>query len=119
MKIECILFDLDGTVADTSVDMCNALNTVLLQNKFKTVDCNELKTHISRGALGIIEYASTVNQRSIDSSLLRAEFLQEYSNNCFIHTEIIENMNELIDHAKVKDLLRYSHKQTFQVCKKS
>ena len=104
MKIECILFDLDGTVADTSVDMCNALNTVLLQNKFKTVDCNELKTHISRGALGIIEYASTVNQRSIDSSLLRAEFLQEYSNNCFIHTEIIENMNELIDHAKSKKI---------------
>ena len=24
MKIECILFDLDGTVADTSIDMCNA-----------------------------------------------------------------------------------------------
>ena len=104
MKIECILFDLDGTVADTSVDMCNALNTVLLQNKLKTVDCNELKTHISRGALGVIEYASTVNQRSIDSSLLRAEFLQEYSNNCFIHTQIIKNMNELIDHAKSKKI---------------
>ena len=97
MKIECILFDLDGTVADTSIDMCNALNTVLLQNKFKTVDCNELKTHISRGALGVIEYASTVNQRSIDSSLLRAEFLQEYSNNCFIHTKMIKNINSLID----------------------
>lgn len=104
MKIECILFDLDGTVADTSVDMCNALNTVLLQNKFKTVDCNELKTHISRGALGVIEYASTVNQRSIDSSLLRAEFLQEYSNNCFIHTKMIKNMNSLIDHAKSKNI---------------
>jgi len=104
MKIECILFDLDGTVADTSVDMCNALNTVLLQNKFKTVDCNELKTHISRGALGVIEYASTVNQRSIDSSLLRAEFLQEYSNNCFIHTKMIKNMNSLIDHAISKKI---------------
>ena len=54
MKIECILFDLDGTVADTSVDMCNALNTVLLQNKFKTVDCNELKTHISEELLVLL-----------------------------------------------------------------
>ena len=98
MSIKCVFFDLDGTLADTSVDMCNALNTVLLNNKFKTVDCIKLKTHISRGALGIISYASTVNGRPIDSSLLRADFLQEYSENCFIHTEMVKNMMKLIDH---------------------
>ena len=46
MSIKCVFFDLDGTLADTSVDMCNALNTVLVNNKFKTVDCIKLKTHI-------------------------------------------------------------------------
>ena len=30
MKVKCVLFDFDGTFADTSVDMCNALNLVLL-----------------------------------------------------------------------------------------
>ena len=98
MSIKCVFFDLDGTLADTSVDMCNALNTVLLNNKFKTVDCIKLKTHISKGALGMISYASTVNGRPIDSSLLRADFLQEYSENCFIHTEMVKNMMKLIDH---------------------
>ena len=97
-KINFILFDLDGTLADTSKDMCNALNTVLSRNKFKTVDCLELKTHISRGAKGVIEYASHINGRSIDSSLLRAEFLQEYSDKCFIHTTMIDDMTKLIDH---------------------
>ena len=33
-KIECILFDLDGTFADTSKDMCDALNTILTEKKF-------------------------------------------------------------------------------------
>ena len=97
-KINFVLFDLDGTLADTSKDMCNALNIVLSRNKFKTVDCLELKTHISRGAKGVIEYPSHVNGRSIDSSLLRAEFLQEYSDKCFIHTSMIDDMSKLIDH---------------------
>ena len=97
-KINFVLFDLDGTLADTSKDMCNALNIVLSRNKFKTVDCLELKTHISRGAKGVIEYASYINGRSIDSSLLRAEFLQEYSDKCFIHTSMIDDMSKLIDH---------------------
>ena len=97
-NINCVLFDLDGTLADTSKDMCNALNIVLSRNKFKTVDCLELKTHISRGAKGVIEYASYINGRSIDSSLLRAEFLQEYSDKCFIHTSMIDDMSKLIDH---------------------
>ena len=105
MNIKCIFFDLDGTLADTSIDMCNALNSVLLNNKFKTVDCNKLKTHISRGAKGIISYASDVNGRPIDSSLLRAEFLQEYSEKCFIHTTLIKNMMKLIDHIISNNIL--------------
>ena len=97
-NINCVLFDLDGTLADTSKDMCNALNIVLSRKGFKPVDCLELKTHISRGAAGVIEYASYVNGRSIDSSLLRAEFLQEYSDKCFVHTKMIDDMEKLIDH---------------------
>ena len=97
-NINCVLFDLDGTLADTSKDMCNALNVVLARNRFKPVDCLGLKTHISRGAVGVIEFASYVNGRSIDSSLLRAEFLQEYSDKCFVHTKMIDDMKKLIDH---------------------
>ena len=103
-NIKCILFDLDGTLADTSKDMCNALNSVLISNKFKSVDCKELKTHISKGAIGVIEYASIVNGRPIDSSLLRAEFLQEYSNNCFEHTKLVDGMRKLIDHIKKRSM---------------
>jgi 2-phosphoglycolate phosphatase len=103
-NINCVLFDLDGTLADTSEDMCNALNIVLSRNKFKTVDYLELKTHISRGAIGVIEYASHVNGRPIDSSLLRAEFLQEYSDKCFIHTKMIDDMSKLIDHIENKKI---------------
>ena len=45
-KIKSILFDLDGTLADTSPDMCASLNRVLKDHNFKTVDCLKLKKHI-------------------------------------------------------------------------
>ena len=102
--IECILFDLDGTFADTSKDMCDALNTILTEKKFTNVNCEELKLHISRGAVGIIDYASKINGRSIDSSLMRAEFLQEYSDNTFVHTKMIDGISKLIEHIEMNKI---------------
>lgn len=97
-KINCILFDLDGTFADTSKDMCAALNNILTERNLANVNCDELKLHISRGAVGIINYASEVNGRSIDSSSMRSDFLQEYSDNTFIHTKMVNGIKELVNH---------------------
>ena len=102
--IESVLFDLDGTLADTSKDMCDSLNRILKSHKLKTVTCLELKKHISRGAIGIIEFASTVNGRSVDSSLIRSEFLEDYKDNCFINTKLNNNMNNLIEYLTKKQI---------------
>ena len=96
MTIKCVLFDLDGTLADTSQDMCDSLNRILKTRNLEQVDCSNLKKYISRGAIGIIEYASIVNGKSIDSSLLRSEFLEDYKNNCFIKTKLNPNMDQLL-----------------------
>ena len=104
-KVKAVLFDLDGTLADTSPDMCASLNRVLANRKLKTVDCINLKKHISRGALGVIEYASSVNDRDIDSSLLRSEFLEDYKNHSFIKTRLNKNMSKLIDYLLEKNIL--------------
>ena len=104
-KIKAVLFDLDGTLADTSPDMCASLNRVLAAYKLKTVDCINLKMHISRGAIGVIEYASIVNGRDIDSSLLRSEFLEDYKNNTFVKTKLNNNMDKLLDYLLKKNIL--------------
>ena len=100
LQVKCVLFDLDGTLADTSQDMCDSLNRVLESRRLKQVNCMKLKKYISRGAIGIIEYASEVNGKSVDSSLLRSEFLEDYKNNCFIKTEL--NKKEKIVQVKYK-----------------
>ena len=95
-NIKCVLFDLDGTLADTSKDMCDCLNIILERRNLKKVDCLELKFHISRGVVGIIEYASYVNGRSVDSSLMRTEFLEDYKKNCITKTELVPGMDFLL-----------------------
>tara|TARA_Y100000768_G_scaffold387249_1_gene377945 strand:+ start:1320 stop:1985 length:666 start_codon:yes stop_codon:yes gene_type:complete len=102
--ISSVLFDLDGTLADTSKDMCNSLNRVLIDHKLKTVECTELKKYISRGAVGIIEFASIVNGRSVDSSLIRSEFLEDYKDNCFISTQLNKNMDALMNYLISKEI---------------
>ena len=97
-EILSVLFDLDGTLADTSQDMCDSLNRVLDLRNLKQVDCVNLKKYISRGAIGVIEYASLVNEKSIDSSLLRSEFLEDYKNNCFIKTTLNKDMDHLLNY---------------------
>ena len=95
-NIKCVLFDLDGTLADTSKDMCDCLNKILERRNLKIVDCLELKFHISRGVIGIIEYASYTNGRSIDSSLMRSEFLEDYKDNCFLKTKLTTGMDLIL-----------------------
>ena len=104
-KFKAVLFDLDGTLADTSPDMCASLNRVLVSHKLKTVDCINLKKHISRGALGVIEYASHVNGRDIDSSLLRSEFLDDYKHQPFLKTKLNKDMDKLLEYLIKKNIL--------------
>lgn len=103
-KIKAVLFDLDGTLADTSPDMCASLNRVLVSHKLKTVDCINLKKHISRGALGVIEYASHINGRDIDSSLLRSEFLDDYKHQPFLKTKLNKEMDQLLNYLIKKNI---------------
>ena len=104
-KIKAVLFDLDGTLADTSPDMCASLNRVLVSHKLKTVDCMNLRKHISRGALGVIEYASHVNRRDIDSSLLRSEFLDDYKHHPFVETKLNKDMDKLLNYLIKKNIM--------------
>jgi phosphoglycolate phosphatase len=104
-KVKAVLFDLDGTLADTSPDMCASLNRVLVSHKLKTVDCMSLKKHISRGALGVIEYASQINGRDIDSSLLRSEFLEDYKHHPFAETRLNEDMDKLLSYLIKKNII--------------
>ena len=72
-EILSVLFDLDGTLADTSQDMCDSLNRILGLRDLKRVDCINLKKYISRGAIGVIELTD-INKTQL--KWLRNEYIK-------------------------------------------
>ena len=71
-KIEAMLFDFDGTLADTSEDMVNCLNILLKNHGKNDVGLSEAKNFISKGAGGLIDF-SCPNRKQ---HLLKVEILK-------------------------------------------
>ncbi|MCX7147611.1 MAG: HAD-IA family hydrolase [Sulfuritalea sp.] len=51
---EAVLFDLDGTLADTAPDLGGALNQLLLEQGRAPLSMEQLRPHVSSGARGMI-----------------------------------------------------------------
>ena len=95
-KIDAILFDFDGTIADTSYDMVNCLNILLHNHKKDAVHLNTAKNFISTGAGGLIDFACP-NLSENTRKLYISEYLDIYKDNIFIKTHLFDGVIELID----------------------
>lgn len=74
-KLSCVLFDLDGTLVDTSEDLITALNVALRQHQHETVTADAIKPYISFGAPTMIQHSiktpiSATQQLQIQDTLL-------------------------------------------------
>ena len=95
-KIEAMLFDFDGTIADTSYDMVNCLNILLRNHKKDTVHLNTAKNFISTGAGGLIDFACPDLSEN-NRKLYISEYLDIYKDNIFVKTHLFDGVIELID----------------------
>ena len=82
-KIEAMLFDFDGTLADTSEDMVNCLNILLKNHGKNDVILSEAKNFISKGAGGLIDF-SCPNLSKSERKIYIKVYLEIYKNNLFI-----------------------------------
>ena len=65
------MFDLDGTLADTAPDLCQALNRVLRTLNCSTVALEEVRGWIGNGMQTLLEHALAKNlYRKVDSALI-------------------------------------------------
>ena len=95
-KIDAMLFDFDGTLADTSYDMVNSLNILLEKHNIKNVELSSAKNYISKGANGLISF-SCPNISDDEKQILIQEYLNIYEKNLFIKTHLFKGVSEVID----------------------
>ncbi len=94
--IRAVLFDLDGTVADTAPDLCGALNRQLARHGKQPISLEQVRVEASNGARGLLKLGFGI--ASIDSEYegMREEFLDLYAENLCKETQLFPGIAELL-----------------------
>ena len=120
MKFSAVLFDLDGTLADTAPDLGQALNQMLESRGLKSVETHEIRAYASSGAAGLIRKGFGFTRESEGFEELRAEFLSNYEKKLVDSSKLFEGIRELLKIIDNKLLLwgvvtNKSHRYTIPV----
>ena len=82
MSIKAVLFDLDGTLADTALDLGGALNTLLREQGLPEVSMDEIRPVASHGASGLLKLGMNLDKSDPNHARLRQQYLDTYET-CF------------------------------------
>lgn len=95
--IQSVLFDLDGTLADTAPDLAYTLNTLRAEHNLAPLPFDEIRPVVSHGATALLHlgFNHEVDDPRFES--LRQRFLDIYRVNLANETRLFPGMNELLD----------------------
>jgi N-acetyl-D-muramate 6-phosphate phosphatase len=91
-----VLFDLDGTYADTAADMGAALNALLARHGRPALAAAQIRPHVSNGARGLIGAGFGLVPDDPGYADLRTAFLDLYAADICRHTRPFDGMDPLI-----------------------
>jgi phosphoglycolate phosphatase len=92
-----IIFDLDGTLADTLTDIASSMNRVLQENGYPVHPVADYKFLIGRGLENLVAGSLPENSRlpSIISANLDS-LIEDYRDNCLVHTHLYPGIEPLL-----------------------
>jgi len=95
--IQAVLFDLDGTFADTAPDLAAALNHVRALHQLPPLPLSVLRPQASHGSAGLLKVGMNVEPNTAELPRLRDEFLSYYEQHICEQTVLFTGMAELIE----------------------
>ncbi|MCM8855246.1 MAG: HAD-IA family hydrolase [Candidatus Thiodiazotropha sp.] len=104
MPIKCVLFDLDGTFADTAADLHFALNLVLTRQGRETVSFEKVRPAVSHGSQAMLKVAFDIEPDDVRFTELQKDFLQIYLNNIAVYTKPFDGMETLIKELEQREI---------------
>ena len=107
-----ILFDLDGTLADTAPDLMMAHNHVMKKFGYNTKSIEEIKDYVGKGAAVMIgksiwgtarKELSKITNQKIKKEMV-SEFLEFYGKNIAIKSKLINGVYDFLKWAKTNNI---------------
>jgi len=96
VQVKAVLFDFDGTLADTAADLARALNRLREARGLANLPLEDLRPHASAGARGLIGAGLGILPEHSEFKALREGFLQHYEAEICVDTRLFPGMGELL-----------------------
>jgi N-acetyl-D-muramate 6-phosphate phosphatase len=97
LQIQCVLFDLDGTLADTAPDLVAPIQLMRQKRGLAPMAFSELRPFASMGARGLIGKGLGISKESAEFPALRDEFLSRYEENICVQTTLFPGVAEVLN----------------------
>ena len=95
--IKAVLFDLDGTFADTAPDLAGAVNFMRRARGLADLPSSATRPVTSHGARGLLDVGFGIGPEHPDYRAMRAEFLALYERDICRETRLFPGTSELLD----------------------
>jgi phosphoglycolate phosphatase len=94
--IDNVLFDLDGTLADTAPDLAAALNAIRIQHGLQKLSLDTISPTVSLGGNAMIKLAFDLEEGDDGFEVIRDQFLNYYLEHIAEKTKLYDGMAELL-----------------------
>jgi phosphoglycolate phosphatase len=99
---EAVLFDLDGTLADTAADLGAVLNRLRDEAGHAPLPAETIRPHVSKGVRGLLGVGFSLAPGNAGYAELHQRFLAYYGESPCVDTRLFEGIAELLDNLEAQ-----------------
>ncbi len=103
--MRAVLFDFDGTLADSAPDLGAALNRMRADRGLAAVPIETLRAYASSGARGLLRIGFDLGPEHPDYEPMREEFLANYRAAICVHTCLFPGITQLLSEIESRSMV--------------
>lgn len=103
--IRGMLFDLDGTLADTAPDMYSALNMLRQENHLTALDYDKVRNHVSHGSTAMVRIGFGDGLTPSQFEALRTRFIEIYAASLAEQSRLFHGMAEILSALEERNII--------------
>ena len=94
---KAVLFDFDGTLADTAADLCTAVNRLRRDHGMPGLAPEKVRPYASAGARGLLRVGFGLEPKDAEYAAMRESFLAFYEEKVCVQTRLFPGIPELLE----------------------